>query len=66
MLEEKLKKVSAVEIVKQAHNHAHALSDDNDLFQITLSDDNDITDMSDAESESETSKKQKQKKTDIK
>ena len=62
MLEKKLKKISIIEIVKQTHNHAHALFNNNDLFQITLSDDNDIINVSDVESENETSKKQKQKK----
>jgi len=60
MLEKRLKKASAVKIIKQTHSHAHVLSDDNDLFQITLSDDNDMTDASDAENK--TDKKQKQKK----
>ena len=54
MLEERLKKVSAVKIIKQTHSCVHALSDDSDLSQITLSDDNNMIDAfnaSDAESE---------------
>ena len=66
MLEKKLKKVSAVKIIKQTHSHAHTLSDDSDLFQITLSDDNNmINAFNVSDAESETNKKQKQKrKTD--
>ena len=68
ILEERLKKVSAVKIIKQTHSHAHALFDNNDLSQIILSDDNDMIDASDAsDAENETSKKQKQRrKTDVK
>ncbi len=68
MLEERLKKASAVKIIKQTHNCAHALSDDSDLSQITLPDDNNMVDASDvSDAESEASKKQKQtKKTNAK
>ncbi len=68
MFEERLKKVLTIKMIKQTHSHAHALSDDSDLFQIILSDDNNMIDVSDvSDTENETSKKQKQRrKTNIK
>jgi len=54
MLEERLKKVSAIKIIKQTHSHAHALSDDSNLFQITLANDNNminVFNVSDAKNE---------------
>ena len=63
MLEERLKKVLVMKIIKQTHNHAHALSDDSDLSQITLSDDKNMINASNvSDAENETSKKQKQKR----
>ena len=68
MLEERLKKVLIMKMIKQTYSHAHALSDDSDLSQIILADDNNMIDAFNAsDAESETSKKQKQKrKTDAK
>ena len=66
MLGERLKKASAVEVVKQTHSRAHALPGDSGLSQVTLPDDNNMVDASDAsDAEGEASKKQKQgRKTD--
>ena len=50
-------------MIKQTHSHAHALSDNSDLSQITLSDDNDMINAFNAsDAENETSKKQKQRR----
>jgi len=68
MLEERLKKASAIKMIKQTYNHAHALSDNSDLSQIILADDNNMINAFNVfDAESETNKKQKQKrKTNIK
>ena len=58
MLEKRLKKVSAIKMIKQTHNHAHALSDDSNLFQIILSDNNNMINVFNVfDIENETSKK---------